>query len=477
MRRTIAILLSLGFWAIAAWAGFWLLMQRFPPTGEVVFDVPFDGRSAWIDPFLPGERVTSPGPQQDGWVGQRIIQEPVYASARTPGVFDTVDVEVEFRTIRQPLLELGLLRDEEAFQFEYKPLWFEPLQDEAVWHPVSIVRGYARERKFQEAETIAVWHASTTYPALSDPAHAMQTTRVSLRGAHDIYAVPAGGQVQFSFEMQDVNRARGPDTVAFRLFKNGEIIGADVLGIGGAHDSGMGPVIEKEITIPNATPGVYRIQIIADDDIFIRAIHTNAMHWVLGPRLVFADEVGFEPEPRAGIAWSNSQHVVLETFHNEGLQTVTFGSQEVALTRTHDTFRIDRREPDAHPQRIEAPVGDVRIVGDGWFALSPEAFFTPQPRRMTDGSDPLAEGVTTIHTPYLRPLALGDGWFQATTTFQLDPREDRLRFALAAPGILSRTGAVDIRNIRLTYRRPPLSWEEWQRVLKEELRNAWYRLR
>jgi hypothetical protein len=118
----------------------------------------------------------------------------------------------------------------------------------------------------------------------------------------------------------------------------------------------------------------------------------------------------------------------------------------------------------------------VRIIGDGWFALDPDAFFEPQPRRLTDASDPLAEGITDISTPYQRPEALGDGWVRARATFRIDPREDRLRLALSAPGIASRSGAVDIRAVRLTYRRPPLSWAEWRRVVREELRNAWQRL-
>lgn len=475
MRRTILILLSLVFWGLAALGIFALLVQRFPQTGVVVFEVPFDGASAWIDPFLPAERVTSPGMQPEGWVGQRIMAEPVYASARTPGVYDTVEVEVEFRPIRQPLLELGLLRDEQAFQFEFQPIWFGPLED-AAWRALPNGAGYARERKFQEAETRALWHASTTYAALADAAAQMRTTRVSLRGAHDIYAVPANGRIQFRFDIQDVNRAKGPDTVLFRLEHNGELIGTDVLRIGGTQDTGMGTVVEKTITISDAAPGIYRIQLVADDDVFIRAITTDSRRWVLGPRLVFADEVGYEPQPRAGIAWTNSRHLVFETFHQEGKQTVSVGAQSVALTRTHDAFRLDRTGSDAAVAPLTAPVGDVRIVGDGWFALEQDAFFEPQPRRLTDASDPLAEGVTDIHTAYQKPENVGDGWYRARATFVLDPREERLRFALSAPGIASRTGAVDIRAVRLTYKRPPRSGAEWRRVLTEELRNAWYRL-
>jgi hypothetical protein len=53
---------------------------------------------------------------------------------------------------------------------------------------------------------------------------------------------------------------------------------------------------------------------------------------------------------------------------------------------------------------------------------------------------------------------------------------DTLRFVLSAPGIASRLGAVDIRNISVAYRRPALSFDAWWGVLRQEAVNAWHRL-
>jgi hypothetical protein len=475
-RPSLLLALCVLPWAMVVAGLSWLLIQRFPPSGRVTFDVPFDGRSAWINPFLPSERVTPPGVQADGWRGQRILQDPVYTSARVPGVYDRVDVGIEFRPVRQPLVELGAIRNLAAGEIEFSPLWFAPLQD-ASWKEESDV-GFRRvDAKTTDTRTTAVWHASSTMPALSDVAMPMQTTRVTIRGGHDIYAVPADGVVTFRFAIQDANRSSGGDTVIFRLFRGTEQIGSDALGIGGTQDAAMGPVLNKTITIPHASPGVYRIQIIMDDDVFIRSIATTARHWVLGPRLVFGDDVGYATSTRPGIAWSDSRHLVLETFHHEGLQRVTFGSDGVSIIKTHEPYPLDRTDQETTPVLLNAPDGDMRIIGDGWFSFSADAWFAPQPRHITDATDPAAEGITRVLTPYERPEDLGGGWYRAHASFALDPAQDVFRMALSAPGLLTRSGAVDIRRVTLTYQRPSLYGDEWWYVIRQEAVNAWRRLR
>ncbi|OGL79103.1 hypothetical protein A3E39_02560 [Candidatus Uhrbacteria bacterium RIFCSPHIGHO2_12_FULL_60_25] len=471
-------------WALAIAALAWLVVQRFPPSGTVVFDVPFDGTSAWIDPFLPAERTTRPGLQADeGWSGQRVVQDPVYTSARLPGVYDEVDLEIEFRPIRQPIIEIGLLRDPESLSFEFQPIWYAPLEREG-WRGVGegTRRGYVRSSAgasvlaSSDYQKLAVWHASATSYVARDPSGPPSKVAVSLRGSHDFWAVPAGNDVSFTFEIQDVNRAKGPDTVVFRVYRGDEELTREAVGIGGSRDTAMGPVVTKNVTVTGAQPGAYRIQFSADDDVFIRSIETASQRWVVGPRLSFGDIVGFEPGIKPGVAWSDSRHLVAETFHREGLQRVTFGDAGVKVLRTHEAFTLDRTDGDVQPKRLDVPLGDMRVIGDGWFSFTPEAFFAPQPRRVTDFTDPDREGIDAILTPYIRPVAIGDDWYRATVRFAIDPTSDHLRLALSAPNVLTRAGAVDVRRFRLTYRRPPLTWSEWWRVLRQEAVNAWRRM-
>lgn len=470
-------------WFIAAACFGWLLIKRFPPSGTVSFDIPFDGTSAWMDPFLPAERTTSPGEQEGGWRGQRVIQDPVYTAARVPGVYDSVDVIIEFRPIRQPLVEFGILRDDATLAFDFEPLWYEPLASEE-WRFVDAGArsGFVRDGVADDLlgssnyQALMLWHASATPIVMRDePGDEIQTD-VSLRGAHDLWMLPAGDELDVTIAFQDSNRRQGRDTIVINVLDGDTVLQTEAFGIGGSLDTSMGTVVSKRMQMTDLDPGVYRVQVVMDDDIFIRSVRTPTRRWVVGPRLSFGDLVGYKEDAEPGIAWSNSRHLVLETFHNEGLQTASFGEDTVAVSRTHDQFRLDRTDDDPLPKKLVAPNGDIRVIGDGFFAFRPDAFFVPEPRRVTAWSNPVEEGIDGIVTSYRPPEVLEDDWLRTKIQFTLDPTRDHSRFALSTPGIEAWAGAVDIRRVTLTYRRPPLSWSEWWRVLRQELVNAYHRL-
>ena len=438
-------------WILSATVLGWFILQRFPPSGIFVVETVADGKSPFFHPFLPSERVTPPGKQEDGWVGQRMIGDPVYGSARVPGPYEKVHVELEFRPIRQPLIEFGIARDPEGKDLELQPLFFEGLQDPGWLH---VENGFVRNGisgvrlRDPNPTGLAVWNASTTMPLLSDevrsPKSEDRRLDVSLRGAHDFYLVPADGEIDLTLNLQDSNRKEGRTVAAFRIFRGNEEIDRRAIETNTRQETRMGKVFDYRIHLTDVEPGVYRIQFQADDDVFIRAIETTSKHWVLGPRLNFGDVVGYATSSFPGEAWTNSRHIVAETFHKEGLQTIQLGSDRVELRRTHDVFRIDRVDSEQEAQRLFSPQGDVRIVGDGWFAIKKETFFIPKPSRITDGTSLIKEGIVGVVTSYTRPEDLGDGWYRGSFSFSLQGYEDRLRFVLSAPGVLSRTGAVDV---------------------------------
>lgn len=457
----------------------WVMVHRFPPNGEFVATTDFAHQSAFVNPLLPSERVTSPGAQPDGWTGQRITGDPTYMTARVPGPYDRVSVEMEFRPVHQPLLEFGLVKNAAGTELDLAPFFFEGLASQD-WHQVP--NGYVRtgmpasRLALADPTGLAIWDASATVPLLSDPAAEPLETAVSLRGAHDVYLVPSGNAIDITFRLQDANRSRGGSVAVFRVFRGDEEIQQQVLGTAGSRDVRMGQVFEHRVSMKDLLPGVYRVAFQSDDDVFIRSIKTTSRHWVVGPRLNFGDVVGYSTTTMAGVAWTTSRHVVAETLHAEGQQVVRLGEVSVNVSRTHEPFRLDRRDSDARPVQLTAPKGDVRLVGDGWFALRPEAYFDPKPKRLTDATDLNAEQVKGIVTPYIRPTDQGDGWYLAQKTFTLDPNLDTLRFVMSAPGVASRVGAVDIRRVTLRYHRAPLTLGGWFALVRQEVINAWHRL-
>lgn len=470
-------------WAAAAFGIAWLVVLRFPPSGMFEASTSLDGKSPWIQPFLPAERVSKPGRQAGGWVGQRITDDPAYFTARVPGPYETAEVAVEFRPVRQPFLEFGMVRDAEGKDLELKPLYASELaSDEWSQAESRGKRGYVRKGvlpdrlSVSDTRGLAVWSASSVMPLMQDPAGAFESHDISLRGSHDFYLVPTAKGLDMRFTLQAANRKIGNDVAVFRVYRGDEEIRREALGMSGSRDTRMAKSIEHEISIPDAAPGVYRIALIADDDVFVRKIGTTSRRWVIGPRLVFGDVVGFATSTAEGVAWTNSRHIVVETFHPEGLQKVSFGQKSADIKRTHTPVRMDRDDELAAPVIVRAPKGDMRVIGDGFFALREEAFFEPKPRRLSDGTNLVRDRIDAVLTPYARPEALGDGWFRARAEFILDPSLDRLRFVLSAPGVSARAAAVDIRRIDVTYRRKAFSPDDWWRILARELANAWHRL-
>ncbi len=466
-------------WIACVFAVAYLAIQRFPPNGIFVVTSKMDGTSPFANPFLPSERVTPPGKQAEGWSGQRVMGDPTYFNARVPGPYDTVDIDLEFKPVHQPLLEFGVVRDATGNDLELHPMYFESLESND-WRPVAdgYVRGGVSDSRLNDSNPVgmALWDASGTMPLLQDSPSASRKTPVALRGTHEIYLVPSGGRIDIAFELQDVNRKRGTSVAAFRVFRGEEEIQREAFTTNASRETAMGAITDHRIAF-DATPGVYRIRFQADDDVFIRSIRTTSRRWVIGPRLNVGDVVGYATTTATARVWTNSRHVVAETFHREGLQAVTLGSESVKVVRTHEVFRLDRKDSIPEPVKLEAPVGDIRFVGDGWFSYSPEAFFEPRPRRITDGSNLMSEGIEAIRTSYTRPVSLRDGWYSARFSYALNKDSDQLRFVLSAPGIVSRGGAVDFRKITMTYRRPPISWNAWFDLIIQEVKNAWRRVR
>lgn len=479
MPRWITIPILALPWILALAVLAWIVIQRFPPNGTFTAYSALDGQSMFINSFLPSERANSPGVQPDGWVGQRITDDPVYFTTRVPGPYETAEVEIEYRPLRQTFLEFGRVYDPASRDLELAPMFSAELQTNE-WVSVSggFTRAGAAPSVLQEVKIreLMLWRAESPMPLSMDEGEVPREFKLSLRGTHDFYLIPVDGELDLTLGMQDSNRKQKQTTVvAIRVFRGSDEIKTEVLQTSDRNETKMGEVFYHRINLKDLAPGVYRLAFQADDDVFIRSVKTNSRHWVVGPRLSFGDVAGYSEAIWPGRAWTNSRHLTAETLHNEGLQTVYFGPAELRLTRTHEVFRLDRTDAQVGPVELLAPKGDVRLMGDGWFALTPEAFFEPSPKRMTDATDLKLEQIAGVITDFKKPEQLPDGWWRSRFVYALTGAEDGLRFVLSAPGIAQRAGAVDVRRISITYRRKPLSSTEWLRLIRREAVNAWRR--
>ncbi|HPF95681.1 MAG TPA: hypothetical protein PLR08_03975 [bacterium] len=473
-------------WTLCASVIAFVLLQQFPPSGMIEKSFRFDGSSIWLYPFQPGERVTSPGKQPDQWVGQRITAEPVYTTVRLPGPFDRLEVAFDIRAKDQPLAELGILRDEEAFQFEYKPFFSEQLTkgwQEAEYQGVhGFIRndGVPSDLLSKDPQRVLVWGADSPKFELNDTVPLSRSIDINLRGTHEFWIVPVDGVIDMSFVLQDANRARaGTQNVsAFVLRKGSEIILTEPVSVSGSLDAKMSQPFTKRIFASGLSSGIYRLTFQSDDDFFIRHIESSMRRWVVGPRFYAGDSVGYK-EGQASTTWlTNSQHITAEVRHADSLQTISFGALRQPIERTHTVYALSRDAKDVSAPwlTVSQPLSNIRIIGDGYFAVDEQAAFVPTLRRLTAETKPLEEGIIAIRTPYKTPISLGDNWYQVSTFFDLPDTSESQKLSLGLPGIESRLGAFDIRSVRLRFTRPSLSAQEFWQTIKAEARRAYKRL-
>lgn len=487
MSKPLSLVLSWLFalpWVFAGLVVLILVLNHIPPSGIWRQALVFDGASPWLATFLPSNRVSRPEKQEDGSHSQRIFAEPVYASARVPILADTAAVMLEARVTKQPLIELGGSQDRLG-STETIPAWSEVLAH--GWHRVTHgdLVGYVRdglpdERLWQApADRMLLWHATTTPIEHIDPPSIERTVSFSLRGSHDVYFLPTRGPNAFVIRVQDMNRTvKGGNTLSLRLLSGEDVLWTDVMHLPTRSEATPSSVFEKKIQFTTLKPGTYRLALSADDDIFLRGITTNVRHWVMGPRLYVGDQAGYATTTYPLHVWTNSQHLSAETRHQEGLQTVHLGRAAVKLEQTHAVYRVSRDPTERAGDRVlDAPLGDLLLFGDGFFAFEPDALFLPKPRRLTDQSDPVAEGIEVIQTSYLPPEVLPDGWIRLFARVPLLQDIDRVRWTLGLPGITTRQGSVDIRRAEVMYQRlPAASWHDWWKLGRRELAAAWHRL-
>ncbi len=453
-----------------------LLFLRIPLDGRRHFSFAFDGRSPWLGTFLPGQRATSIGLQPEGWIGQRILQDPVYASARVPGVFDRLDTALEIRPNQQPFIEMGLRRESLEETFEMQPVWSQVLSH--GWKPAQGCghQGFVREGEPDSVlceknfEQMLTWFASSSAPEWMDTSSVTKTFDLSLRGSHEIYAIPVNGEILFDLTFQDMNRRPGTDAATFRVSKDGVLLWSDVVNTGDGQNGKPSVMFQKRVHLTGLGPGVYQFSISAPDDIFFRQISTPVRHWVIGPRLSFGDQIGFQSGVMSGRVWTNSRHLSLETLHREGLQTVSLGSARTTLVHTHELSYLDRLPREmAGATIVSAPQGDVRVVGDGFFAFDPDALFLPKPRRFTDSTDPIAEGIRVVLTPYQGAEPLDEGWVKIHAHFPMSASQGTVTLAISAPGLAGRHASVDVRHVELWYERFDITLRGWLNALRREV--------
>lgn len=461
------------------------------PSGERTVTWSPDEFSPFITSPLPGERVSS---VSDGEQGSfvTLTGEPVYIGVFPPSPsFTHATVTVEFDPHQAYAFEIGGLTNLAAYAFDFRALANRTVES-LSWAPLpsnalSDVSVFARESSAGTVQdflnhspdrTAIVTYRASLPGAYRDPSYVPletpQTFPVSLRGSHEYVTYVKNERFQLDVTYQDINRTYGVDDGFIRVVnESGVVVASRTLSDdGNASEDQRYATQHVTISGEGWPEGVYRVELSGTSDVVWRTLSTRQRYMAFKNRLFIADDVGYLANDRKTAFVTNSKSLVFETLHANSAHAVTLGSEVIDIPLPHTKVRAHIDADGVVSGMTDA--GDVKMTGEGKFALSRGSFFDPDPRSMTVSTN-LEDGTLAYLVADVPPvMTTPEGWRTASAVFDLSTlvkESGAYKFALSLPGQVVDEESIDIHRIVVTFHKDPLSLRD---AILEELR-AWKR--
>lgn len=474
--------LALRIAAVAAVGGLllFLVYQTLAPEGTVSTTSRLTNPAPFVSEPKPGERLAVPVNDGRGGTARPLLDSPLYLDVTPPSSFDSITAKVRYINKGGSLLEIGALASSIDGQFELRPA-DNRLLDQLPWNRVVSGQLTLLEREHHYASIdeflsrppdlsrLAVYRAKTDFPyRLSgyQPLASSRETEVSLRGRHRLLTYVQGEPLNFTFQVQDMNRQEGADPVIVSVYRFGEkepftrtILDDD----GNTKDDQRSSKLRTAaVSVTDPAPGVYQIEFTASNDVFIRRIMTSNRKMVFAERIYLGDHVGYSDRTAPLTVYVGGQGLTAKAAHLESLQTLSVDGKPLELGEPQTRYL--RQLTAVDPVPVISPRRDVLLESDGLFALSPEDYFDPLPftiNEFTSVPDLAARGIDFILTSYEPPET--DGLVsEAQATFDVSDlartEDGAYRFAILAPDIIIKQQDLELVSVDFTFSREPVTW-------------------
>jgi len=464
-----------------------LIYKDFAPSGKVSFSYDFSRDSPVITKLFPANRLSDPQKIQNNEYYQEILKEPVYFETRLSQKFNQAQVELVFQNPESSLFQLGLaIKGEKDWNYQFKPidnkiinnLTWSKLEENGIflWQRIKKyynLKDFLKNLNNETAVGFYNYDFKRKFKLINyQPAVNYQIINKTIRGYHQFYTYVKNEDLDFNFKIQDINRAPGPDFLDINVYNDqDQKIYHQRLDDDG-YISNLDPASAPRylsIKIPNLPEGVYKIELACEDEIFFREIKTKQRYIAFINRLYLVDN----PEYADGFldliyqpteVFTNAKRLSFETAHPEGLQEVQVNNQKLSINETHKKYFLT---VDKLPAKIIVPKNDLKIFGTGLFSLSQEAFFNPEIYNLQNFQE--TPEINFLLTSYQIPQQIDD-WQKTSITFNLDNASiinRKLRWMLSAPEMNNLNDKIKIKEIKITYLKEPISWQEFlPRILK-----------
>jgi len=445
MNKKIIIIRVLLWLTLAVFFG-WLAYLKIAPSGKIGYAYDFSRPSFFIGKPAPTERV---GISE---FGAEIKGDPVYFSLRPPRRFEKARVTVVFKnTTDFPVVELGLLNDKVAWNYDLKPLQNKIIDQLAlVWPAVDGQNGsrlIEREKKYDTVEKflsslppndeIALYNYSLKRNFLLEKYQPNKEKRLidyKFRGSYQFYTYIKNEALDYVFNFDDLNINRDDDPVEIKVYSPDGLIRTERI----ADDPAAASERRAEFKISGLKEGFYRLSVVANDDIITKNILSGTSYFALINKVWLTDN-----QAKKIIIYTNSREINAQTINPASLGKIQAGENELDLKETYKQFSVKTASSTkagvAGPKlyKIETLKDDLIISGDGVFSLSEDSLLDPRSKSVDRNIDINREKINYILTNYDSPAEAGE-WRTATVEFDLTKayqENGKYQFIISIPGL------------------------------------------
>lgn len=474
----------------------WLSWLSAAPNGERIVSWTAGERSSFITTPLPVERV-SDAQKDDRGSFLQLTGEPTYIGVFSPSsAFTQATVTVEFDPHNAFAVELGGLTDLAAYAFDFHALsnrvveslaWaqLEVTDDNILVFSKANIQATTEDFFDHQPDRSSIVTYRATLPGTYrdssyTPLNDSQTFNVSLRGSHEYVTYIKNETFSLSVTYQDINRTYGEDAGYIH------VVNEDGVVVAGARIDDDGNISENQTYATNTMTisktglpeGVYRVELSGTSDIVWRQFVTRQRYMSFKHQLFVADDVGYLAQDRQTSFVTNSKSLAFETLHADSAHVVTLGNEEIAIPSPHTLVRTTIEDQGTMVGKTDA--GDVKMSGEGKFALTLSSFFDPDPRSLSVGTDLSDDAVQYLVTSLAPKQTTESGWRAASATFDLASlaqESGAYKFAFSLPGQAVDGEAIDLHRVTIVFQKEKVSimtamYEEmrlWYRALRDRL--------
>lgn len=278
-------------------------------------------------------------------------------------------------------------------------------------------------------------------------------TNTPLRGSHTMLVQVTRAPLIIQVAKQDLNGYQGEDTLKIAVSSGDATITEETIGDDGITDAGglrLQPQ-EKTITVDKLEPGIHKVNLFGGDkgDSLITRISINQQ------KVVFANNI-FILGNKPTTLFTNAKKIILHTFHDTALQTVRLDDEENLIVDKSlkdyifDLEALSDKDKTSSLYKLVSPKNDLIFRGDGYFALSEDAFFDPKIVSSVDLNTLTGwDGINYVLSTW--PQAKQEGeWLVSEVSF--DPAKihldgDKLYFSLEMPDFAKSGGELEIDSL------------------------------